>query len=126
MKNADYSYVKEQASMWTHAEISFGLICSCLFVLPRLYRHLASIPPYGSDEYDDYQRRKSAGGCYEQNSRTKLKEGSGKTLRLGGLDTDIEKPPVPAKTWLEGGRVGSDSSSQMEDGSSAIHLERRH
>lgn len=28
------------------AEIAFGLLCSCLVVLPRLYQHLASIRPY--------------------------------------------------------------------------------
>ena len=94
MKQADYSYVKEQASIWTHAELSFGLICSCLFVLPRLYRHLASIPPYGSDEYDDYQRRKPSRRWWSEqtSSRGRVKDESGKTPRLGGLDTDVEKP----------------------------------
>lgn len=28
------------------AEIALGLLCSCLVILPRLYQHLASIPPY--------------------------------------------------------------------------------
>lgn len=28
------------------AEIAFGLLCSCLVVLPRLFQHLASIKPY--------------------------------------------------------------------------------
>ena len=28
------------------AEIAFGLICSCLVVLPRLYQHLTSVKPY--------------------------------------------------------------------------------
>ena len=54
--NADYSYVKAQTGIATHGEIACGLLCSCLFVLPRLYRHLAAIPPYGSEEY---YRRKS-------------------------------------------------------------------
>ncbi len=28
------------------AEVAFGLLCSCLVVLPRLFQHLASIKPY--------------------------------------------------------------------------------
>lgn len=48
----DYSHVKVQAVCFTLGEVAFGLICSCLFVLPRLYRHLAAIPPYKSEEYE--------------------------------------------------------------------------
>ncbi|KAI4089979.1 MAG: hypothetical protein LQ339_008465 [Xanthoria mediterranea] len=47
----DYAYVKVQAICFTLAELAFGLICSCIFVLPRLYRHMASMPPYKSEEY---------------------------------------------------------------------------
>lgn len=108
-KNADYSYVKMQASLWTHAEVSFGLICSCLFVLPRLYRHLASIPAFGTDEYEDYKRRKSSGGWYTQTSRSRGRTGSGKPF--GGIDTDIEKPAVPPKSWLNSGTTASDGRS---------------
>lgn len=101
-KNADYSYVKEQTLIWTHGEISFGIICSCLFVLPRLYRHLASIPPYGSDDYDDYQRGKSLGdgGWSEHVDRKRQIKGSERIAEMGGLDSDIRKPPVPPKSWL--------------------------
>ena len=28
------------------AEIAFGLLCSCLIVLPRLYQHFCDITPY--------------------------------------------------------------------------------
>ncbi|KAL8768286.1 MAG: hypothetical protein Q9209_005425 [Squamulea sp. 1 TL-2023] len=51
---------KVQAINFTVAELAFGLICSCIFVLPRLYRHLASTPPYKSEEY---QLRKYEGSA---------------------------------------------------------------
>ena len=47
----DYSYVKVQVINFTLSELAFGLICSCLFVLPRLYRYLSSSPPFKSEEY---------------------------------------------------------------------------
>ena len=99
-KTADYSYVKEQASLWTLCELSLGLICSCLFVLPRLYRHLASIPPYGSDEYDDYQQRKSSGGVggwYEQREKSRgerLRKGSEQRLNLKAQESDRDAQNV--------------------------------
>ncbi|KAM0804201.1 hypothetical protein BDR22DRAFT_654105 [Usnea florida] len=48
-KTQDYSYVKLQTVAWGIAEVAFGLLCSCLVVLPRLYQHLASITPHNSD-----------------------------------------------------------------------------
>ena len=56
----DFSYVKVQAITFTLAEVSFGLVCSSLFVLPRLYRHLASMPPYKSEEYQLRKYKKLA------------------------------------------------------------------
>lgn len=35
-----------QGEMWAFAEIAFGLACSCLPILPRLYQHMSSISPY--------------------------------------------------------------------------------
>ena len=49
LSHADYSYVKIQSTLATYAELGFGIIASCLFVLPRLYRHLAAVPPYDSE-----------------------------------------------------------------------------
>ena len=60
LKNADYSYVKAQSAIMTHAELGGAIICSCLFVLPRLYRHIAAIPPYGSEAYTTRQRSKAS------------------------------------------------------------------
>ncbi|CAF9941241.1 MAG: hypothetical protein HETSPECPRED_003030 [Heterodermia speciosa] len=56
----DLTYLRVQAINFTLAEVSFGLICSCLFVLPRLYRHLASKPPSKSEEYQLRKYRKLA------------------------------------------------------------------
>ena len=50
-RTEDYSYVKVQVINFTLSELAFGLICSCLFVLPRLYRYLSSSPPFKSEEY---------------------------------------------------------------------------
>ena len=49
--NKDFSYVKLQLCTFSAAELACGIICSCLFVLPRLYRHLTASPPYNSEEY---------------------------------------------------------------------------
>ena len=56
----DFSHIKAQLDNFTMAEVSFGLICSCLFVLPRLYRHLTSMPPYKSEEYQLRKYKKLA------------------------------------------------------------------
>jgi hypothetical protein len=47
----DYSYAILQGTALTVGETSCGIICSCLFVLPRLYRHLTSSPPPNSEEF---------------------------------------------------------------------------
>ena len=47
----DYSYIKMQGTLFAISELAAGLICSSLFVLPRLYRHLTASPPYDSEEY---------------------------------------------------------------------------
>ena len=117
--NADYSYVKAQTAIWTHSEISFGLICSCLFVLPRLYRHLAAIPPYGSEEYNEYQRRKSWATKPLDASHSKLHKET--EMDLGDIETGIEAPSVPP-TW------GSESHESVRkeswaDVQSALHQE---
>ena len=51
LKNADFSFTKLQACCFGCAELACGNICSCLFVLPRLYRYLTNSPPYDSEEY---------------------------------------------------------------------------
>lgn len=45
-RTQDYSYAHFAATMWSMAEIAFGLLCSNLVVLPRLYRHFCDIMPY--------------------------------------------------------------------------------
>lgn len=50
-RTQDFSYVKVQVINFTLGELAFGLICSCLFVLPRLYRYLSSSPPVKNEEY---------------------------------------------------------------------------
>ena len=46
VKRDDYTYIHLQTSLWATAELAFGLICSCLVVLPRLYQHFCDITPY--------------------------------------------------------------------------------
>ena len=31
------------------AELAFGLLCGCLPIIPRLYQHIASVPPYSNN-----------------------------------------------------------------------------
>ncbi len=51
LKNEDFSYVKMQACCFGVTELATGLMVSCLFVLPRLYRHVTAQPPYDSEEH---------------------------------------------------------------------------
>lgn len=60
VQTQDYAFVKHQSVLWATAEIAFGLMCSCLPILPRLYQHLASIAPLSTSlntmnkpSYDD-------------------------------------------------------------------------
>ncbi|KAL6720061.1 hypothetical protein ACLMJK_001982 [Lecanora helva] len=41
----DYTHAHFAATMWSTAEIAFGLICSNVVVFPRLYRHFCDITP---------------------------------------------------------------------------------
>ena len=50
VQTQDYAYVKHQSVMWAAAEVAFGLKCSCLPILPRLYQHLASIAPLSTSQ----------------------------------------------------------------------------
>ena len=52
--------MKLQGIGFALAEVSFSLICSCIFVLPRLYRHLASKPPFKGEEYQLRRYKKLA------------------------------------------------------------------
>ena len=51
LNHPDYSYIKMQGTILALSELASGIICSCLFVLPRLYRHWTASPPYNSEEY---------------------------------------------------------------------------
>ena len=51
LHHADFSYIKMQGTLFALGELAVGINCSCLFVLPRLYRHLTGSPPYDSEEY---------------------------------------------------------------------------
>ncbi|KAL8851619.1 MAG: hypothetical protein Q9221_003456 [Calogaya cf. arnoldii] len=98
----DYSYVKVQGICFTLAELSFGLICSCIFVLPRLYRHLASVPPYKSEEF---QLRRyggpvphssasvQGGGCDGTPANTKREQ-----EQRNPWENDVEIPIMPNAT----------------------------
>ena len=84
-------------------------------MLPRLYRHLVAIPPYGSEEYETRQRRKK--------SSTTTTTGGVATTAVGdNLESlerhrqiekshnewqrDVEAPIPPPKEWGEKAREG--------------------
>ncbi|KAI4223007.1 MAG: hypothetical protein L6R36_005741 [Xanthoria steineri] len=45
-RTKDYTYVKAQCAMWAEAEITSGLICSCIVVLPRFFQGVLRVMPY--------------------------------------------------------------------------------
>ncbi|KAL8784287.1 MAG: hypothetical protein Q9213_004045 [Squamulea squamosa] len=94
----DYSYVKVQSITFTLAELAFGLICSCVFVLPRLYRHLASMPPYKREQYQ-LKKDKGTSSHTAVNSRSVGHDGTITNLKReqeqhDPWDHDIEAPVI--------------------------------
>lgn len=69
MYNLDFSYVKMQGTTFAFAELACGLIISCLFVLPRLYRALTGSPPYDSEEHRLRKWKKLASTSGKDDSR---------------------------------------------------------
>ena len=68
IRREDFTYIHLQTSLWATAELAFGLLCSCLVVLPRLYQHFCDITPYKTnpDTTDNDPRTQMA-----SNGRTK-------------------------------------------------------
>ena len=50
IRTEDYTYEHMQTNLWATAEVAFGLMCSCLVVLPRLYQHFCEITPYKTND----------------------------------------------------------------------------
>ena len=92
MHKNDYSYAILQGMLLTVGETSCGIICSCLFVLPRLYRHLTSTPPHKSEEYQlrKYKHLVSSRHVDEAHLKDVKREQEGRNP----WDRDIERVPV--------------------------------
>ncbi|KAL8820834.1 MAG: hypothetical protein Q9223_001026 [Gallowayella weberi] len=103
----DFAYVKVQAIAFTLAELAFGLICSCIFVLPRLYRHLASGPPRKSEEYELRKSKmvKSHAPASGQSGDPDGVDGHLKTEQEGRnvWENDVEDPVAPATNYFRAG-----------------------
>ncbi|KAL9042139.1 MAG: hypothetical protein Q9214_003873 [Letrouitia sp. 1 TL-2023] len=78
----DFSPVKVRAVAFTSAKLSLGLICSCVFVLPRLYRHLTSTPPYNSEEYH-LRKYKNLASQAPGVGRSELSDGVATSVKRG-------------------------------------------
>ena len=86
------------------AEIAFGLLCSCLIVLPRLYQHLCDITPYAAHDVSEATDPRSHASFHGKSKRQWVQlEGQAeqarrkfsKEARLGdeeALDEAIEGP----------------------------------
>ena len=61
LNHADFSYIKMQSTLFAASELASGIICSCLFVLPRLYRHLTASPPHDSEAHRLRRYKKMTG-----------------------------------------------------------------
>lgn len=81
--------MKVQAISFTLAELAFGLICSCIFVLPRLYRHMASQPPYKSEEYQLRRYKDLASGAH----------GMPQSGAFDGVDTSLKREQEHRNAW---------------------------
>ena len=106
---ADYSYVKAQSTLAGLAELALGVIASCLFILPRLYRHLVAVPPYGSEDYVN-SRRKNTMNITQPEEKTKMQSAltshvlGSRVLKVEGSrreawqeNVEALRPPVPPK-----------------------------
>ncbi|KAL6721505.1 hypothetical protein ACLMJK_000609 [Lecanora helva] len=105
--NADFSYVKMQANVFGAAELACGIICSCLFVLPRLYRHLTASPPYNSEEYRLRRYKKLASSGRRELEQSALGDVHRKEEERNPWDKDIETAavlPVPLRRERENPR----------------------
>ena len=106
LKNVDYSYVKMQSVLWSYSEISFAIICSCFPILPRLYQHLAAIPPYGVEGYES--------GKYKDSIKlVQQKDGRRSDTTKSSKETSIPKNLQGA--WFKNKQEGFLSQSSSGD-----------
>ena len=103
VKTKDYTYVKMQSKMWAFAEIAFGLACSCLPILPRLFQHVSSVTPYtrgtSDDTLQDPSTKPSVPTAAQQAAqwRSKGREKGGNWIHLD----DRNVTGLPERTALE-------------------------
>ena len=100
--NQDFSYVKLQGTTFALAELACGIICSCLFVLPRLYRHLTAAPPHNSEEYRLRKWKKLALSSRAGLDTAQLREVHHKEEKRNPWENDIEVAAVLPKPFHQG------------------------
>ena len=47
--------MKAEGTMWAQGELAFGVICSSLFILARLYRHVTAVSIYNSRQRNQHR-----------------------------------------------------------------------
>ena len=99
LNHMDYSFIKMQGTLFALSETAFGLICSCLFVLPRLYRHLTESPPHDSEEYRLRKYKKLTGR--EHLSDPYSQKMHHKEEQRNPWERDIEGVPEPSISQVE-------------------------
>ena len=90
----DFSYTKLQGTIFALSELATGIICSCLFVLPRLYRHLTTSPPHDSEEHR-LRKYKMLTGKSSLTDPYSQKVHHDEEQRNPWEGHDIEEPAVP-------------------------------
>lgn len=100
----DFSYVKFQGTIFALAELACGITCSCLFVLPRLYRHLTASPPYNSEEYRLRKWKKLASSGEKRLGPAQFERIHHKEEKRNPWENEIEVP----------GALTNDSSGREE------------
>ena len=69
LRREDYTYIHMQTTLWATAEIAFGLMCSCLVVLPRLYQHFCDITPYKTNNSSTNKDTRSQAASHGKTKR---------------------------------------------------------
>ena len=87
-----------QGTTFALAELACGISCSCLFVLPRLYRHLIHAPPYDSEEFKIRKWKSLAANKKVDLDDSQLHRIHRDEEQQNAWEGDIEMPEVPPKS----------------------------
>ena len=87
--------------MWGFAEMAFGIVCSCLPILPRFYQHISAVTPYAKGQHNTTLVGPSARDSISPAAQQAIERNKGSN---GGnwihLD-DRDVPEMPERTTVD-------------------------